>query len=58
MPRLHERIWRIDLLGVDDEPPAYLGIVAAPNEETAIKRACDVFGIAERYQKELIVREM
>jgi hypothetical protein len=52
--RKRPRIWRIDRKrGANAD---YLGIIVAPDAETAIKQACKKFGIAEPAQ--LTAREL
>jgi hypothetical protein len=51
------RLWRIDL--VSERKTKCLGVVTAPDEEVAIKRACEKFVIEDLIsQRQLVVREL
>jgi hypothetical protein len=51
------RLWRIDL--VSEQKTKCVGVVTAPDEEVAIKRACEKFSIADPQEKrQLIAREL
>jgi hypothetical protein len=54
--RERPRVWRIDRQ--EDGRVAYVGVVTAASEDTAIQRACEKFGIDLEDRRELIVREM
>jgi hypothetical protein len=50
------RLWRIDLVS---EKTKCLGVVTAPHEEAAIKRACEKFVIEDpSSQRQLVAREL
>jgi len=51
------RLWRIDL--VSDQITKCVGVVAAPDEEIAIKRACEKFEVVDpTTQGQLVAREL
>jgi hypothetical protein len=56
-PRKMPRLWRIDI--VSEQKTKCLGVVTAPDEEAAIKRACEKFVIWEpSTQRQLVAREL
>ena len=56
-PRNMPRLWRIDL--VSDQITKCVGVVAAPDEEIAIKRACEKFEVVDpTTQGQLVAREL
>jgi hypothetical protein len=56
-PRKMPRLWRIDI--VSEQKTNCLGVVTAPDEEVAIKRAREKFSIADTQEKgQLTAREL
>jgi hypothetical protein len=56
-PRKMPRLWRIDI--VSEQKTKCLGVVTAPDEEVAIKRACEKFVIeGPNNQRQLVAREL
>jgi hypothetical protein len=51
------RLWRIDI--VSEQKTKCLGVVTAPDEEAAIKRACEKFVIEDpSSQRQLVAQEL
>jgi hypothetical protein len=56
-PRKMPRLWRIDI--VSEQKTKCLGVVTAPDEEAAIKRACEKFEVADpKTQGQLVASEL